>query len=293
MKQILFLFLFTNILLYAKEIQQNGKFTFVLINDGFASKFDKNYSNGLKLLYTPKESPFSYFIGQDIYTPKWRATPIPIEDEHPYAAWLYGGFDYAFSLNETIINHLGLSIGTVGPRAQGEEVQKLIHKWLDRRVSQGWESQIFDEYGMIISLKSEWYPKLLSYEGNMISYKTSLFFDAKIGNIITYAGGGISFIIGCNLVDINIKNPDRTSYYLFGSIEQKDVSKNIFIEGNSKNGIYSYGVEKINNIKVYEYGIHIDYGLYGVRFTITQPTREFVAQKTVDRYGSLKISKRF
>ena len=95
----------------------------------------------------------------------------------------------------------------------------------------------------------------------MINYKTSLFLDIKVGNIITYLGGGINFIIGYNL---NIQKPDRTAYYFFGSAEHKDVSKNIFIEGNSNNGIHSYGVEKINNVKIYEYGFHIDHGLYGI-----------------------------
>ena len=83
-------------------------------------------------------------ITQLMFTPEDPDAPVSPPGESPYAGWLGIGFSL-HAKDPFAINSVELSIGTVGPSSQAQEVQDFIHdlKGIDR--FKGWDSQIPNE----------------------------------------------------------------------------------------------------------------------------------------------------
>jgi lipid A 3-O-deacylase len=98
----------------------------------------------------------SLFLGQHFFTPTnlHRAQLIP--DDRAYAGWLYvgGRLEVAQRLKDSRVFNTGvfhtfeIQLGTVGPRAQGEWVQKRWHEIVPAPEPKGWDNQLPNEFGV-------------------------------------------------------------------------------------------------------------------------------------------------
>ena len=147
-----------------------GVFSLYFENDLFTDT-DQHYTNGTKIgwvspdleafaqTYFPRFTEFiadkipyltndelsknvAFSLGQNMYTPENIVTTELVENDRPYAAWLYLGSGFHLK-DETFQNTFEIQLGMVGPSALGKEIQDFVH---DRRVrlnqdniGKGWE----------------------------------------------------------------------------------------------------------------------------------------------------------
>ena len=141
-------------------------------NDLFGET-DQNYTNGTRLSWTsPDTTTFEndpqfpawlrllnhnlrYFhddgddlehnlvlsLGQLIYTPSDVDSSAPLPNQRPYAGYLYAGIAY-HTRDEKALDVVELNLGFVGPSAQGEAAQDVIHDLRGFEKYKGWDNQL-------------------------------------------------------------------------------------------------------------------------------------------------------
>jgi lipid A 3-O-deacylase len=148
----------------------------------------------------------SLFIGQHIFTPGDGDSPTLVDDDRPYAAWLYLGArlevaqPFTSKFAKTGLFHtFELQVGTLGPRAQGEWVQNHFHELIGSDPLLGWGNGLSNEWGIqglykIRALAHKW-------TGRMAQADATVGADVNIGTIQILGGGGANFRLGRNLSD--------------------------------------------------------------------------------------------
>jgi lipid A 3-O-deacylase len=155
--------------------QPNSTATTVHWENDVMGGTDDHYTNGLKVtrerqaLEIPKrlervvdalldcstEDPPCSFqrgwtLGQNIYTPRDIDVPDAIPGDRPYAGWLYGGA-HAAMRNRREMHRIGVDIGVLGPAAGAEVVQTEWHRLLRLDLPQGWDHQMDNELGIVLT----------------------------------------------------------------------------------------------------------------------------------------------
>lgn len=296
-------------------------------NDLFGSGTDQHYTNGFRatLFNTKTEAPgvakaldkfvpgFSlndntavyYSIGQNMYAPKdlTRATPDPAD--RPYAAFLYGSAGFA-NITDDHIDNLEVSLGIVGPAALGEQVQKAVHKITDSPEPQGWDSQLKNEPGLVLSWERRW-PEAGELDTGPLLLRASPYGGLTLGNVYTYASTGITF----QLVPSQYKwqsQPLRVrpaipgsgyfsvpkgqfAWSLFGGVEGRAMGRNIFLDGNTFTD--SPSVDKKYFVGDANAGLALTYGNKQLSYTINWRSPEFHGQEDPDVFGAISFGYRF
>lgn len=81
-----------------------------------------------------------YVVGHSLYTPRSISQPTILEDDRPYAAWLYAGTFMKF-WDSKRLDHLEVNVGALGPQALGYEIQTRWHQAVGSPLPQGWAHQ--------------------------------------------------------------------------------------------------------------------------------------------------------
>lgn len=91
-------------------------------------------------------------IGQQLYTTyDIRLEPQEIARlDHPYAGWLYAGLMNHSQADDGSEAAIGVDIGCLGPCADGEETQLLVHHLLKQPRPRGWSTQLGNEWGVVL-----------------------------------------------------------------------------------------------------------------------------------------------
>jgi len=87
-------------------------------------------------------------FGQQIYTPQDLNETNLIEDDRPYAGWLFLGLGYQ-TRAEDQLDTLEVQIGIVGPGAYGQEAQDFIHDLRGFEKFKGWDNQLRHEPSIV------------------------------------------------------------------------------------------------------------------------------------------------
>ncbi len=302
-----------------------GTYTFVWENDKIAGT-DRNYTNGVRLSWlsgTQATDRFSGFvsrnvfgadegavirrglaIGHSIFTPEDTQTSAFLPDQHPYAGWLYGEITTLVE-QRNIVDQVSVQLGVVGPSAGGEFVQNEFHGLIGVEEANGWENQLEDEVGVVVS----WDRKL-----RRIGYLGSSRFGADFtpnigvsaGNIYTHARAGLTVRVGADLT--NDYGPPRVrpslggagyftpadnfSWYLFGGVEGRAVAHSIFTDGSLFNEDF---VDLDTNALVADFqgGLVVQVSDFQFAFTYIQRTKEFAEQSELQKYGAFSFSQKF
>lgn len=166
---------------------------------------------------------FGWRIGQQLYSSyNINLTPDMIgPPDHPYAAWLYGGFfKETYRADGTHLN-FGLDFGCLGPCAGGEWTQTNLHRLLRQPLPRGWAKQVRNEWGMI--LHADMAP---------VRWQLAPWLDAtpnlhvRFGNIHTDAGGGLTLRAG-RLPQL----PDQAGFYGLLRADVTAVAYNATLQG--------------------------------------------------------------
>ncbi|MEG3619962.1 lipid A deacylase LpxR family protein [Magnetovibrio sp. PR-2] len=315
-----------------------GDFLFQWDNDKVADT-DRHYTNGMRIGYVPDDmwAPFQsstdflvawlgfggfgdiapaqradgWVFGQDMYTPEDVLSYTPDPNDRPYAGWTYVGLT---SLAQTQNASLGMDqqdtlevdIGIVGPEARAGETQNWFHRQINVAESNGWNSQIGTEPGLLITrtvkLRSQtwddWNDWGLGVDA--IPHATG-----QLGNIKIGASAGLTFRFGQNLREdfgpiygtfaIPRQAPKSFVWAFYAGAEGRAVVRDIFLDGNTLKD--SPDVDRNPFVLESRFGLvgHVPvpegWGLKGARMDLSHVirSREFRSQDKIDRYGSFKL----
>lgn len=326
-----------------------GVLTLQIENDRIAAT-DRHYTQGGRLSYLLAEGAFpawlgglgnalnwgplfafgrgdktiqrrGYAIGQSIFTPENVRRKTLVVGDRPYAGWLYAGFSAHTEHRITSpadpggdpvrLDTVELDIGVVGPAAFAAEVQNNFHDLINSSRSRGWDNQLDNEPGIVLSVERRWRLPVHPLRSGRIRTNNVLGMDVlphiggSLGNVMTYAAVGATVRFGMDL--FKDFGPPRIrpslsgshafdvkrgfGWYLFAGGEGRLVARNIFLDGNTFSD--SHSVDKRLLVGDAQIGIAIIFP--GARLTYTHVfrTREFRGQRRADRFGAFSLSVRF
>lgn len=303
-------------------------------NDAFGGT-DQHYTNGMRFELTLGQSvtphqmwpglrmAFDNFsevyqtllIGQDLYTPNDISKTELLEDQRPYAGWLYAGLRFGsvsswrtsrWGLPARDYSALEISGGIVGPTAQGKEVQTQVHEAIGSTIPKGWDNQLSNELALDINYfrslsirlgkwSSAWNPYI------PITFDLEPFYNVRVGTVYVQGGVGMGATLGLGhllgttprrlaysgAISPGNQAPTPWSAALFGSVEGRAVAWNTFLDGNLFSD--SHSVDKIPFIYHAEIGLALRYELLSFSYIQVVRSEEFEQQENVQRYGSLRL----
>ncbi len=261
----------------AAQADENVRFGAIEENDSIGFDSDKYYTQGLEFIYLGSDvapdsgwiGPFDAFadlgpfdatgagevsrryevlLGQSTFTPKDTAKEDPDPDDRPYASWFYGGVGLIQDTDRRRLDHLELLVGVVGPAAFGKTTQNDWHQYIGIDESRGWDEQLHNEPGLMLSYERKW--RLPQPIGGGLGVDFIPELGVTAGNVMTYVQGGGMIRFGKNLEadygPARIRpalsgtpyfNSDYLDgpfgFYLFVGTQGRAVARNIFLDGNT------------------------------------------------------------
>ncbi|WP_275096686.1 lipid A deacylase LpxR family protein [Sedimenticola hydrogenitrophicus] len=308
------------------EALKNGGFWSIqLENDLWGSGDDQLYSHGTEVAYfslnrppgwltrlgeglpffrTGDVSAVQYAVGQKIFTPQDTDSRTLVSNDRPYAGWLYGNATlwsrYVDEADLQVDNLLGVTVGIVGPSAQADDVQRKFHDLFDGTNPNGWDNQLRDELGILLTYTRRW--QYFHTLPGGLEFETAPHLVGALGNIYTYAGGGMMLRLGKGLRNDNgppniapgfpgtpyLRPSREANWYLFAGIAGRAVARNIFLDGNTFRESHSVDKEPLVADLQLGFAFHID----NIRLAISNVwrSREFEGQSGHARFGAINIS---
>lgn len=313
-----------------EQIKKNGDkfFTVTTENDFFGGGTDQNYTNGLRFTlfdintklpnfakqaaeYIPtfeiNETTSTYYsIGHNLYTPEDISLKTPDPTDRPYAGFLYASAGLT-TITGNHMDDIELTLGIVGPAALGKEIQRNYHKLIDSDDPKGWDSQLNNELGLIVSWERRW-PILFRGElSEDIYFRVSPHLGATLGNIYTYANTGLTLQI-MPKKDIWQSMPIRVrpaipgngafgilgnkwSWMLFAGTDSRAIARNIFLDGNTFSD--SPSVDRYDFVHDVNIGAAINYDRIRLSFAMNIRSKEFNDDESTHKFGTLSIGYKF
>lgn len=209
---------------------------------------------------------FGWRIGQEQYTPSdIKLPPAQIAaNDHPYAAWLYGGvFRETYRADGSYLK-AGIDLGCIGPCAGGEWVQTNLHRLINQPLPQGWNQQVRNEFGVVLHADAapvRWTPR------TMLDVTPNL--HARFGNIFSDAGAGVTLRAGAlNLL------PDQPAAYGYLRIDGRAVAYNATLQGGYFSSANPHTVKPKRLVGEVELGMVWAKAEYGLRASIVRRGNE-------------------
>ncbi len=310
-------------------------FSVLFENDLFGNT-DENYTNGAKLSWVSPDvtdyvqsgnlpgwlrpvtdhMPFVHepglrrtvglALGQKIFTPRATEQSALIEDDRPYAGWLYLGTTLN-NKNERRLDSMELQLGVIGPAALGEQAQNGVHRLRDIDEARGWDNQLHNELGVaFIYEHKDRFPlgRERGWGGDVITH-----YGGALGNVFTYANLGAEARWGWNPptdfgtslirpggeanAPVDSSDPrlgERPDFgvYGFGAVSGRWVLRDIFLDGNTFG--HSHSVDKNPLVGDLILGIGLTWHRAKLTYAQVFRTEEFQDQPRNHNFGSLSVS---
>lgn len=285
-----------------------SQFIFEIDNDAFVpDATDRHLTNVAKLGYISNTLPdlFSWYddenaeelfaltLTHEIYTPEDVESAEIVEDDRPYAGWLYLTLSLP-KIKGNAISMTALDLGIVGPAAGAETVMDAAHTFVPANDVNGWDNQLDNELGINIKhfrgIKSRFEQK--NFTTNLTGY-----IGGSLGTVDTSLTTGASIQFGHNVPkDIVFGytfDKNRDSFRLYGSADVSGslVLRDIFLDGNTFSS--SHSVDKNTAVGRASIGVTLGIGNFDVVYKYTIITEQFEDQDDPDRIGSIIIKYRF
>lgn len=253
-------------------------------------------------------------LGQLMYTPSTIDAKGVLEDERPYAGFLYTVFAY-HTRSHGHLDTVGLTVGIVGPSARAHETQDWIHDLRGFDKFQGWDNQLKDELGLqlIYEHKHRLFngPLMVNYQQDFwkgLGHDMIGHSGLSLGNVATYLNIGAEYRIGWQLPDDfgtsavrpggdnsapgqhdpRLNHGGFSGLHAFLSFDTRLVGRDIFLDGNTFKD--SHSVDKETVVVDLSAGLSFTAGHWKYSFAKVFRTREFNEQAHSHNYGSLSIS---
>ena len=248
-----------------------------------------------------------FTLAQQMYTPTDHTRADLVEEDRPYAGWLYLGFGYnarrGHSMYSTVLN-----LGMVGPASLAEKTQDFVHRLRGIPRFAGWEHQLGNELGL--QLVHERKRRLLPASSRLReapwAWDAIVHWGGSVGNVATYANAGVEWRFGLRLPDdfgTSSLRPggenaapvrpggSRSEGYgahLFLSLDARLVARDIFLDGNTFRS--SHSVDRRPWVADAALGVAFRTDRLSVTFARYVRTREFEGQGERPGYGAVYLS---
>jgi hypothetical protein len=293
-----------------------------LENDLFGKGTDQNYTNGFRIgWFEPGRKPpgiteqlegilpfldvnettsVSFSLGQNLYTPDDIESREQDPDDRPWAAFLYGSMGMT-TVAENHLDEYEITLGVVGPLALGEPVQKTVHDIVKSPEPRGWDNQLKNEPGLMLSWQRRW-PTFFQEDVTSTYLAVSPHLGLTAGNIYTYANAGVTFKLSSEagrwadkplMVRPSIAGtgffPKTKDLFweLFLAVEGRAVARNIFLDGNTFAD--SHSISKNPLVGDASAGVTVSWGRLRVGYTLVYRTKEFDGQDDGELFGAVNI----
>jgi lipid A 3-O-deacylase len=300
-----------------------GIFNVVLENDIFAGS-DRDYTNGIRFSWLSSEENMptwsqkianflplasdgnkriSIAAGQSMFAPQDLSRRDLITGDHPYGGWLYGSVGLVSDTGKTLDNVM-LTVGVVGPLSYAEQTQKFVHRVIGSPQPKGWNNQLKNEPGIVLTYERKWRGMYeASPFGAGVDFTPHI--GVNLGNINTDAELGATFRLGYDLpadygpprIRPSLAGSDffiptkELSGYLFATIAERAVARNIFLDGNNFQD--SAHVHKKKLVGSLQFGAVATYGEARLSYTQVFLTKEYRTQQHASEFGVVSLSYRF
>ena len=294
-------------------------------NDLWGSGDDRHYTHGTRLSFMPACEPpgwlrricetvrlfepgtarrVEFSVGQAIFTPEDIRSPNLVERDRPYAGWLYGTASVIALVEESpeqrSANNLDITLGIVGPSARAGQVQTDWHEVIDSPRPEGWDHQLNDEPGIVLTYTRLW-ERFIALPLN-IQAGFAPHFVVAAGNVYTYGGAGTMMRLGLNLRDdlgpstikpgfpgaAYFRKKHAWAFYGFAGVEARGVARNIFLDGNTFED--SHRVDKKPLVFDAQVGIALRYKNIRLSVTDVFRSKEFDGQDEISEYGAINVT---
>ncbi len=246
----------------------------------------------------------NYRFGQKIFTPEDLSAASLIENDRPYAGYLYFNAGLLSRISTTASTDTGnlieFTLGVVGRASGAKEVQSAIHSLTDSETPNGWDYQLNNELALGLSYARFW--RNITPLAGGLEYGVRPHLNVALGNVYSYAAAGLMFRLGTHLAN-DLAPPNirpgfpglslyrigqSNNWYLFAGIEGRAVARNIFLDGNSFSN--SHSVDRRPLVADVQFGAAFQVG--DIRLSISQMirSREFEEQKNHESFGALNLS---
>jgi hypothetical protein len=254
---------------------------------------------------TPDALNMVVVVAQKIYTPADPARSDLIEDDRPYAGWLYLGLGYNARYDDLLVS-TQLNLGVIGPASFAKEAQDFVHRARGIPLFQGWDHQLSNEFGLQLVYERKYRERGSlaadpEWEWDLIGH-----WGGSLGNVATYANAGVEFRFGFRLPDDfgtsglrpagdnNSPLPrgavhgERWGAHAFVSLDGRLVARDIFLDGNTLGD--SHSVDRRWLVGDAAIGLSFFLGRYRLSFARYLRTREFDGQDRLPSYGAVALS---
>lgn len=280
---------------------------------------DRHYTNGAKAVFAIRppfaadwatalpalgadfskpRAAFGIQSGQEIYTPEDPDIKTLIKDDRPYVGWLYFGAFLQRS-SPTVMDHLELDVGMVGPSSLAHQAQDMVHELLGYEEFMGWNNQLHDEPAFNFSAERRW-------RVGRATLSDELAFDVvphaglTAGTVNRHLELGTTLRLGWGLGEDfgpgNIHHPlDYTAprppqaFYAFVRLSGRAVEHNLFLQGNSFRDSPRVDAEPLvgdaTTGLTLAFCRHVE-----LSYSQTYLGREFKHQRTQDSYGAFVLT---
>lgn len=301
-----------------------GTLTVAVENDRVVNT-DRHYTNGIRVSYVSPgggapewtgplfdtlpqfhaegDRRVGYSAGQLMFTPDNIAQEALIVEDRPYAGWLYGAMSL-HSATETRRDSLEVALGVVGPASLAEPTQKFVHEVIQTTRPLGWDNQLRNEPGVLITAERQW-RKIVEFDIGNLAVDGIPAIGLTVGNIWTFPSASATFRLGQNLPEdfgpprIRPSLPGSDAFvpsndwgwYIFGGAEGRYVARNIFLDGNTFSS--SHEVKKIRWVGDFQAGAALVFRAVRISYTQVFRTKEFEGQPSADKFGAVSVSFRY
>jgi hypothetical protein len=237
---VLVLYLVCISILFRPPVAAAGNFSITMENDFFGSAgTDRYFTNGLNLTFvddpawcwledlarlshgpalgTSAPRLVSTTLGQDIYTPQDIEAHDLIEDDRPYAGWLYLGLGvHERSSARTheagedtprwqVQDSTEIILGMIGPQSYAGDVQYWWHEKVigfnNTREPSGWDNQLANEPAFALLRERKWRLRNNLLDSPWLIFDFIPHLGAAAGTVTTYASAGGEARLGWWLPD--------------------------------------------------------------------------------------------
>lgn len=318
---------YTEGLLQNRFATQKSFLTLTVENDMFASDADQNYTSGVRLTYfdtgaqpqalaklldqwapifeVNETTSVYYSFGQNLYTPADTSRAVPDATDRPYAGFVYLAAGFS-SITANHLDELEVTLGIVGPWSVSEQTQKFVHDVIDVEKPQGWDAQLENELGVILSWRRRW-PDAFATGFGPFHFRASPDVGVSLGNVYTYGAAGFTLQLTpkqyqwqSQPLRVRPSIPgdgffyvpeDRFAWSLFAGVEARAMARNIFLDGNTFQSGPS--VDKNTFVTDANVGAAMSYGRGQIAYTLIWRSKEFEAQQEASLFGAMSLSYRF
>lgn len=243
-------------------------------------------------------------IGQDIYTPADIEREDLQENDRPYAGWTYLSVAL-HSKNATRLDTFETSLGVVGPASLAEQAQNTVHEIKDVPTAEGWEHQLENEPGLMLTWQRSW--RTHRHDGvNNWDWDAMPHVGATVGNVMTYANLGYEIRFGYDIPDdfgTALIKPGAAvgapggkygssikkifGAHTFLGFDIRAIARNIFLDGNTFAD--SHSVEKNPVVFDIYSGLSVRWGSAKLTYTWVFRSWEFAEQDSPQLFGSVSL----